>query len=67
MRKSLKAALHGEIVFPERYFTFTVSDIDGINLHEQMKFGAQISKTRLKMKDAEEVFVCIILSEHTKT
>ena len=32
-----------------------------------MKFGAQISKTRLKMKDAEEVFVCIILSEHTKT
>ena len=44
MRKSLKAALHGEIVFPERYFIFTVSDIDGINIHEQMTLAHKFQK-----------------------
>ena len=46
---------------------FTVFNINDIKFSEGNEFGAQISKYRLKMEDAEVVCVCIILRKLVKT
>ena len=60
-----KATLLGKIFITERDLKGSFKLVHN-KFHETNYFGAQISKTRLKLVGAKVVFLCIILSEHKK-